>query len=170
MSRISRRTFLKTGGGVAAGVSAGVIPIHAHAAAHEQGRATLAYPRKIVGLAKSMPLNTAVAFSFPDESSPCAMIKMGKPVPGGVGPDQDIVAYSTMCPHMGCPVSYDQSTRTFRCPCHYSTFDAEMTGQMVCGQATENLPKIVLEYNAKDDSVTAVAVDGLIYGRQANVL
>ena len=41
---------------------------------------------------------------------------------------------------------------------------------MICGQATEDLPRIVLEYDAKDDRVTAVAIDGLIYGRQANVL
>ena len=40
---------------------------------------------------------------------------------------------------------------------------------MVCGQATEDLPRIALEYDAKSDSVTAVGVDGLIYGRQANI-
>jgi arsenite oxidase small subunit len=45
-----------------------------------------------------------------------------------------------------------------------------MGGQMVCGQATEDLPKIRLQYDAKTDSVTAVGVDGLIYGRQANIL
>jgi arsenite oxidase small subunit len=49
-------------------------------------------------------------------------------------------------------------------------FDAEKAGQMICGQATENLPRVVLEYNAKTDSITAVAVDGLIYGRQSNIL
>ena len=41
---------------------------------------------------------------------------------------------------------------------------------MVCGQATENLPRVVLEYDAKTDTVTAVGVDGLIYGRQSNIL
>lgn len=98
------------------------------------------------------------------------MIKMGAPVPGGVGPEKDIVAYSTLCSHMGCPVAYDQKKRIFICPCHFSTFDAEMAGQMVCGQATEDLPQIVLQYNAKDDTVSAVAVNGLIYGRQSNIL
>ena len=60
--------------------------------------------------------------------------------------------------------------KVFKCPCHYSTFDAEMTGQMVCGQATEDLPRVVLRYDDQDDNVQAVAIDGLIYGRQANVL
>ncbi len=41
---------------------------------------------------------------------------------------------------------------------------------MICGQATENLPRIVLDYDAQDGAVTAIGVDGLIYGRQANVL
>ena len=41
---------------------------------------------------------------------------------------------------------------------------------MVCGQATENLPRIVLKYNDKDDSVTAVSIVGLLYGRQSNIL
>jgi arsenite oxidase small subunit len=45
-----------------------------------------------------------------------------------------------------------------------------MSGQMVCGQATEDLPMIKLSYDAKNDSVTAVGIDGLIYGRQANIL
>jgi len=41
---------------------------------------------------------------------------------------------------------------------------------MVCGQATENLPRIVLEHNMNSGSITAVAVEGLIYGRQSNLL
>jgi arsenite oxidase small subunit len=49
-------------------------------------------------------------------------------------------------------------------------FDAEKGVQMICGQATENLPRVRLEYDAKAGTVAAVAVEGLIYGRQANVL
>lgn len=54
-----------------------------------------------------MASNAPITFWFPDASSPCAAIKMGAPVPGGVGPNKDIVAYSTLCTHMGCPVAYD---------------------------------------------------------------
>jgi arsenite oxidase small subunit len=117
-----------------------------------------------------LAVNQPVAFTFPDASSPCALLKMGNPVPGGVGPNQDIVAYSIMCTHMGCPVAYDPAQKIFKCPCHFSMFDAEKGGQMICGQATENLPRVVLRYNAKDDAVTAVAIDGLLYGRQSNTL
>ena len=165
----SRREFLKFTGGVAAGAAA--LPMNAEAApATDAGNAVLQYNAKAVGKAGSLGVNQAVSFTFPDASSPCALLKMGSPVPGGVGPNQDIVAYSTMCTHMGCPVAYDGAQRVFRCPCHFSIFDAEKAGQMVCGQATENLPRIVLKYNNKDDTVSAVSIVGLLYGRQSNIL
>jgi arsenite oxidase small subunit len=71
---------------------------------------------------------------------------------------------------MGCPVNFDAEAGTFKCPCHFSVFDPEQHGQMVCGQATENLPQIQLQYDTKSDSVTAVGVHGLIYGRQSNII
>ncbi|WP_136416083.1 arsenate reductase (azurin) small subunit [Herbaspirillum sp. ST 5-3] len=168
---LSRRDFLKVTGSAAAGVGITVgKATHAEAPPADVGRATLPYVPKVIGRAGQMKNNVPVAFTFPDPSSPCAVLKMGTPVPGGVGPNQDIVAYSTQCTHMGCPVSYDPAAKTFKCPCHFSTFDPERSGQMVSGQATENLPAIVLEYNAKDDTVRAVGVEGLIYGRQSNLL
>jgi len=142
----------------------------AQAAQINAGSATLPYKAKVVAHANNLKDNVPVNFSFPDASSPCALIKTGTAVSGGVGPDGDIVAYSTLCTHMGCPVSYDGQARTFKCPCHYSMFDPEKGGQMVCGQATEDLPRIVLQYDAKTDTITAVGVEGLIYGRQANIL
>jgi arsenite oxidase small subunit len=173
--KLSRRIFLKSSSSGAAvavgGASAVLLPGQAQAAAPAVSTSTtLNYPKRGVGKAAGLPINQAVAFSYPDASSPCAAIRMGSAVPGGVGPNKDIVAYSTMCTHMGCPVTYDAGTKTFKCPCHFSIFDSENSGQMVCGQATEDLPRIALEYDAKTDSISAVGVDGLIYGRQANIL
>lgn len=170
--KFGRRFFLKSGGAAAAVAGSVVIPIrNANAATTPtNGGTTLPYPSKPVGLAKGMPLNQAVSFSYPDDSSPCQAIRMGSPVPGGVGPNGDIVAYSSYCTHMGCPVAYEPASRTFKCGCHFSIFDPENGGQMVTGQATEDLPRILLEYDATTDSVHAVGVDGLIYGRQSNIL
>jgi arsenite oxidase small subunit len=166
---VSRREFLKFTGGVAAGAAA--LPTDADAAPNaDAGSTVLPYKAKPLGKAGGLAVNKSVTFTFPDASSPCALVKVGNPVPGGVGPNQDIVAYSTMCTHMGCPVAYDPAEKVFKCPCHFSMFDAEKGGQMICGQATENLPRVVLKYNAKDDAVTAVAIDGLIYGRRSNIL
>lgn len=169
---VSRRIFLKVGGASALGGAAAVaLPGDAQAAAGvDTSRTVLPYPKKAIGTASKMTRGTPVSFAYPDASSPCAAVKLGTAVPGGVGPDRDIVAYSTLCTHMGCPVAYDSGTNTFKCGCHFSLFDAEKAGQMICGQATENLPRIRLDYNAQSGAVTAVGVDGLIYGRQANVL
>jgi arsenite oxidase small subunit len=171
----SRRFFLKSSGGAAALAGTMVIPIHnasaaAPAASTALGATTLPYPQKLVGKIGAMPVNEVTNFSYPDASSPCYAIRMGNPVPGGVGPNGDIVAFSALCTHMGCPVAYDGGSRTFKCGCHFSIFDPENGGQMVCGQATEDLPKIKLVYDAKSESVQAVGVDGLIYGRQSNIL
>lgn len=170
---ISRRSFLKLGGTVAAttatGTLAGVADANA-ASVVNVGRSTLPYPAKIIAQASSLKPNVPQMFSFPDAASPCAVVKLGRAVPGGVGPQNDIVAYSTLCTHQGCPVAFDPKQATFKCPCHFSIFDPAHQGQMVCGQATQNLPQVTLEYGVKDGSVRAVAVDGLIYGRQSNIL
>lgn len=168
-SIVSRRTFLKSGTGAAAVIGAAGVGLTS-TPAHADASTTLDYPAATVGKAADMVVNEVTSFSYPDTSSPCTAIRTGSPVPGGVGPDQDIVAYSTLCTHMGCPVAYEADTKVFKCGCHYSMFDAEKGGQMISGQATEDLPRVLLEYNADTDTVTAVGIDGLIYGRQANIL
>lgn len=166
---LSRRNFLKLGGGVAAGIAVTGIT-SAQEIPTEIGRVTLPYPVKAIVEAKSLKDHIPVHFNYPDESSPCVLLKMGEQVPGGVGPNGDIVAYSAICTHQGCLVAYDTQATTFKCPCHFSIFDPARTGQVVCGQATVNLTQIVLEYNSENDTVMAVAVNGLIYGRQSNLL
>ncbi|KAI3610886.1 Arsenite oxidase small subunit precursor (plasmid) [Cupriavidus necator H850] len=170
--KIDRRTFLKLGGtSVAASAACAFAPTAASAATPiDTSKTKLPYPRKSLAQLGRMALNTPVSFTYPDAASPCIAVKLGSRVPGGVGPEGDIVAYSAMCTHMGCPVAYEPATKTFKCPCHYSIFDAEKAGQMVAGQATENLPRVRLTYDEKSGTVSAVGLEGLIYGRQANIL
>lgn len=39
--------------------------------------------------------------------------------------------FDASCTHLGCPVSWDQMTREFYCPCHGGTYDAQ--GNVVGG-------------------------------------
>lgn len=168
---VSRRDFFKMGGSLAAGAgvsAAGLTPASAEAAVNTG--VTLPYKPKTVAKATAMKVHQPVPFNYPDAASPCMAVKLGTATAGGIGPDSDIVAFSIQCTHQGCPTVYDANERCFKCPCHFSIFDAEKGGQMVCGQAPSKLPRIVLDYNAKTDTIAAVAVDGLIFGRQANVL
>ena len=168
---VSRRDFFKISGGAVAGVGLAVSGVASGASeAAVNTRANLPYPRKSIANVKGMKVNDPVSFAYPDADSPCVAIMTGNPVAGGVGPNKDIIAYSVQCTHQGCPVSYDSAAKSFKCPCHFSMFDAEKQGQVICGQAPTKLPQIVLEYDAKTDSVSAVSVIGLIYGRQANIL
>ena len=95
---LTRRDFLKISGGAGAAI-AGVTATEAEAApSADAGQSTLPYKPKVLGKAKSLPVNTAQAFNYPDASSPCAMIKTGAAVPGGVGPEHGLV-YGRACNH-----------------------------------------------------------------------
>ncbi|MDO8352274.1 MAG: arsenate reductase (azurin) small subunit, partial [Aestuariivirga sp.] len=107
--------------------------------------------------------------SYPDEDAPGVLLKLGKAVEGGAGPDSDIVGFTTVCPHKGFPLSYNADSRTMNCPGHYSVFDCEAGGQQTWGQATQNLPQYVLRVDDKGD-IYAEGVDELLYGRLSNVL
>ena len=165
---LSRRELLKLGGGAAA--SAAALAGAAAPAAAQTSSTAGQFPATAVGRAAELKVGVPVPFTYPDPASPCVLLKTGSATAGGVGPQQDIVAFSILCTHRGCPVAYDANARTFKCPCHFSIFDPERAGQQVCGQATVNLPQIVLDYDAAADRIAAVAVDGLIYGRVANLL
>src|SRR5580692_2324409 len=48
----------------------------------------------------------------------------------------NIVAYSKICTHVGCPVAlYEQTTHHILCPCHQSTFDAPTGATVIFGPA-----------------------------------
>jgi ubiquinol-cytochrome c reductase iron-sulfur subunit len=57
----------------------------------------------------------------------------------------NIVAYSKICTHVGCPVGlYEQTTHHLLCPCHQSTFDAAKGAEVVFGPAARPLPQLPL--------------------------
>jgi ubiquinol-cytochrome c reductase iron-sulfur subunit len=77
--------------------------------------------------------------------------------PGKVVPNwtvDNIVAYSKICTHLGCPAAlYEQTTRHILCPCHQSTFDATRGAQVLFGPATRPLPQLPMTVNAAGELV-----------------
>jgi ubiquinol-cytochrome c reductase iron-sulfur subunit len=63
---------------------------------------------------------------------------------------QDIVAYSKICPHAGCPVGlYEANRHTLLCPCHQSTFDVLRHAKPQIGPAAAPLPQLPLRIDAQ---------------------
>jgi ubiquinol-cytochrome c reductase iron-sulfur subunit len=57
----------------------------------------------------------------------------------------DIVAYSKLCTHVGCPVGlYQPDSGLLLCPCHQSTFDVMRGAKPVFGPAARSLPQLPL--------------------------
>jgi quinol---cytochrome c reductase iron-sulfur subunit len=62
----------------------------------------------------------------------------------------NIVAYSKICTHVGCPVAlYEQTTHHILCPCHQSTFDATRGAQVLFGPANRPLPQLPMGVNSE---------------------
>jgi ubiquinol-cytochrome c reductase iron-sulfur subunit len=71
---------------------------------------------------------------------------------------QNIVCYSKICTHVGCPVAlYEQTTHHILCPCHQSTFNATMGAQVIFGPAPRPLPQLPLMVDS--DGYLAAAGD-----------
>lgn len=167
MVDIGRRQFIR--GGALAATSAAAASVVPGPAAQAAGMARVDYPSNRLAKVGDLTVNEPLDVTYPDEDAPGVLLKLGKSVEGGVGPDGDIVGFSTVCPHKGFPLSYNAERRTLNCPGHYSVFDCEAGGLQTWGQATQNLPQYILRV---DDSgeIYADGVDELLYGRLSNVL
>jgi len=166
---LSRRAFLLSGG-----TAVTIAALGGWSQAFGQGAALkmVTYPRKKIGRVSQLKVDQPATFQYPwkDFNSTNVLVRLGVPAGGGVGPDQDIVAFSTLCTHMGGPLA-GQYRGQYKilgpCPFHLTTFDLTKHGMVVAGQATESLPQIVLE--TRGDDIWAVGVMGLIYGYHSNL-
>jgi arsenite oxidase small subunit len=163
---MGRRQFFR--GGAAAAASVVLMAPQATAAATPD-LARVSYAPRLLANQKDLAVDVPLEIFYPDAASPGVLLKLGRRVAGGVGPDGDIVAFSTLCPHKGFPLAYSGDDKSLNCRAHYSRFDPEAAGQQIWGHATQNLPQFELRVDAKGD-IYAEGVDELLYGRLSNVL
>jgi arsenite oxidase small subunit len=168
-SCLSRRAFLLSGGTAVAIV--GLDPLSRAFGAGTALQVT-SYPRKRVARVSRLVEGTPLTFKYPwnDLNSTNMLVKLGVPAGGAVGPERDIVAFSTLCTHMGGPLA-GQYRAQYRilgpCPLHLTTFDLTKHGMVAAGQATESLPQIILDVSG--DEIWATGVMGLIFGYHSNL-
>jgi menaquinol-cytochrome c reductase iron-sulfur subunit len=58
--------------------------------------------------------------------------------------DTHVDAYSTVCPHLGCPIGFDPAKRSFTCPCHESAFGLA-DGRVLWGPSPRGLDSLPVE-------------------------
>lgn len=159
-----RRAFFARTAAVAA-----VAAVPSVAARAAPSPALVDYPTSKLANISDLKVNEPHDIAYPDADSPGVLLKLGSRVEEGAGPDGDIVAFSTLCPHKGFGLNYFPDDKSLSCPGHYSRFDVEKGGLQIFGHATQNLPQFRLVVD-KNGDIYAVAVDELIYGRLSNVL
>ena len=170
-SCVSRRTFVATSGTVGTMLLSEVFPGRVIGQADDTAVEVTKLPRKRIGALSELKPSEAVSFKYPDDGDlqNCMLIRTGELSGGGIGPDQDVVAFSARCTHMGASLDGDYKPEhnvAGPCSLHLTTFDLTRHGIVVAGHATQALPQIILQLEG--DDIFAVGIVGLVYGNSVN--
>ena len=166
---VSRRNFLIT-----SGVTTTVmVTLNRGTAFAQEVPATITtFPRKFVAKLSDLKLDEPIDFTYPDEGAHAEsmIVRMGVRAGGGLGPDEDVVAFNYACTHQGNSLSgsYKKDTKSLgACALHLSTYDLTRHGILISGQAYQSLPQVLLELEG--DDIYATGIFGLIFGRYDNL-
>lgn len=154
---VERRTILRTGGAAAAvgamalliggvggalrrsianegqGEGEGTQPNPASSAAPSSSGGAGPAGATLIGPASALAVGRSVSFTDPNSGGPAIALQ---PKAG------TYLAYTAVCTHQGCTVSFEGSQ--FACPCHGATFDAT-SGNVTGGPARGPLTKIAVQ-------------------------
>jgi len=163
-SSMSRRGFLILGGSAIS-----VLATYGKGA-QAQDLVSSSYGRKVIGKVSELKKGEAISFTYPTDDIENLLMQLNEEAGGGVGEARDIVAFNTVCPHMGGYLGESEFKSKHSvlgpCPLHLSTFDLSRHGMIVSGHAVESLPQIVLAIEG--DDIVATGVMGLFYGYSQN--
>lgn len=97
-------------------------------------------PRAITPLA-DVEIGSTFLFSYPGNDDPAILVRLA---------DNDVVAFSQKCTHLGCVVYYQPDEDRWHCPCHEGNFEVR-TGNVISGPPTRPLGRIDVE--VRDDGM-----------------
>ncbi len=118
-----------------------------------------------------------IVFNYPLDNEPNLLLNLPSAVPGGIGPNQSLVAFSAVCQHLGCTppfISYyppgacgtfNGGAAFIHCICHGSTYNPAVSASgggasIITGPTQSPLPQVVLEWDQPTDQVYAVGEIG----------
>lgn len=168
---VARRDLLRAGATGAATLVLGQLFPGRVLQADEQIEAQVwQYPQLEIARLSKLAIDTPVFFNYPSGSdlTDAMLIRLGRRAGGGVGPDEDVVAFSAFCTHMGGSLAdgYISNHKLLGCGDHLTTFDLTRHGQVAAGHASQALPQILLKL--EDDLIYATGIAGLLYGYHDN--
>ena len=91
-------------------------------------------PRAIIAVG-DVAIGDSYLFRYPTDRDPAVLVRLA---------EDDVVAFSQKCTHLGCVVYYQPEEGRWHCPCHEGNFDVS-TGAVVSGPPTRPLGRIDVE-------------------------
>jgi nitrite reductase/ring-hydroxylating ferredoxin subunit len=116
--------------------------------AHSEVRA---YASKRICASTALRANESLLFRYPTEEDPCILVRTR---------EGHLVAFSQVCTHLSCAVTYRKEDGLLFCPCHNGVFDCRSGNEgavPLAGPPTRPLPRVLLEERDGDVFATGVA-------------
>lgn len=133
--------------------------------------ATPGFPVILVANLNDLEADNPITFNYPLEETPNILVKLGQQAEGGVGPQNDIVAFSQICQHLGCiyafqksgsspscDSSYTASGPVGYCCCHGSVYDLLSGAKVVGGPAPRPQPQVILSLDSSTGNIYATGM------------
>ena len=131
----------------------------------------LTWPKIKITNINSLELLKPLTFNYPLTNTPNLLVKLGVKAKGGIGLDQDIVAFSDICQHLGCfygfvspkgsppcNKSYKASLSEGYCCCHGSQYDFVDGAKVIGGPAPRPVPQVQLELDQSTGDIYALSM------------
>ena len=100
-------------------------------------------PRELLAL-EDVAVGDTYLFRYPTDADPAILLRIA---------DQEVVAFSQKCTHLGCVVYNEAEEDRWHCPCHEGNFEPR-TGEVISGPPPRALGRIDVEI--RDDTIWAL--------------
>src|SRR5512146_2590822 len=104
------------------------------------------YPRRLVARTADLSPQAPVLFRYPTDADACILVR---------GADGKAHAFSQVCTHLSCAVTFRADRGDLYCPCHVGIFQVS-DGRPIAGPPVRPLPRIVLDESDGDLYATGV--------------
>lgn len=100
-------------------------------------------PRELIPLT-GVAVGDTYLFTYPGDNDPAILLRLA---------EDEVVAFSQKCTHLGCVVYFEADEDRWHCPCHEGNFDTR-TGTVISGPPPRALGRIDVEI--RDDTIWAL--------------